>query len=83
MVVKHKMKGKSCTAPEYLFRVNESSVKLKPGMAMAFHNIVMKTLIVTKRAGPDTSPAIAFLTIRVREPDVDDWRKLQHLVEYL
>ncbi len=26
--------------------------------------------------------AIAFLTTRVREPNEDDWRKLEHLVEY-
>jgi hypothetical protein len=27
--------------------------------------------------------AIAFLTTRVRAPDIDNWRKLEHLVEYL
>jgi hypothetical protein len=30
-----------------------------------------------------THLAIAFLTTRVREPDEDDWRKLQHLIVYL
>lgn len=48
-----------------------------------FHNIVAKTLYLVKRARPDASVSIAFLTTRVRAPDVDDWRKLEHLVEYL
>jgi hypothetical protein len=37
---------------------------------------------VFKRARPDTSLAIVFLTKRVREPDEDDWRKLRHLIVY-
>jgi hypothetical protein len=43
---------------------------------------VAKTLYVSKRPRPDVSTAIAFLTTRVRAPDVDDWRKLSHLMEY-
>ena len=42
-----------------------------------------KGIYVAKRARPDISLSIAFLTTRVKEPDVDDWRKLCHLVEYL
>ena len=40
-------------------------------------------MYVTKRARPDISLVIAFLTTRVRSPDNDDWEKLSHLVEYL
>ena len=71
-LIKHKMKGKSSTAPEDLFRVGEDSVKLEADLAMTFHNIVMKTLFVSKRARLDTSTAIAFLMKRVREPGVDN-----------
>ncbi len=39
---------------------------------MAFHNLVAKTFYVSQRARPD-----------VRAPDVDDWRKLSFLMEYL
>ncbi len=42
-----------------------------------------KTLYVSKHARLDASTAIAFLTTRVRAPDIDDWRKLSHLMEYL
>ena len=38
---------------------------------------------MSKRARPDVSTAIAFLTTRVRAPDINDWRKLSHLMEYL
>ena len=31
----------------------------------------------------EISLAIAFLTMRVRYPNTDDWEKLSHLVEYL
>ena len=45
--------------------------------------MVAKCLYIMKRARLDTGTAIAFLTRRVREPDLDDWRKLTHLVKYL
>ena len=48
----------------------------------AFHNIVAKALYAAKRSRPDTALAVAFLTMRVREPDVDDLRKLKHLIVY-
>ena len=76
-------KGKKCAAPEDLFRVDEDATKLNTEMSTAFHNIVAKALYLVKRARPDASVSIAFLTTRVRSPDVDDWRKLGHLIEYL
>ncbi len=42
-------------------------------------HLVTKTLYVSKLARPDVSTAIAFLTTRVRAPEVNDWRKLSHL----
>jgi hypothetical protein len=47
------------------------------------NNTIAKTLYVSKCARPDVSTAIAFLTTRVRAPDVNDWRKVSHLMEYL
>jgi hypothetical protein len=70
-------------APDNLFMVNEDCEKLLEDMATDFHTIVAKTLYVTKRARPDTCLSIAFLTTRVRAPDIDDWEKLHHLMEYL
>ena len=48
----------------------------------AFHHIVAKALYLVKRARPDALLAIAFLTTRARAPDEDDWKKLEHLIEY-
>jgi hypothetical protein len=50
--------------------------------ATAFHHIVAKALYLVKRARPDALLAITFLTTRVQSPDVDDWNKLEHLIEY-
>jgi hypothetical protein len=70
-------------APDNLFKVDEDVVKLDQARAKAFHNITAKGIYVTKRARPNISLSIAFLTTRVKGPEIDDWRKLCHLVEYL
>ena len=70
-------------APDDLFKVDQDAMKLGLVEAKYFHRIVAMMLYVTKRARPDTALAIAYLTTRVREPDVDDWRKLGHFIAYL
>jgi hypothetical protein len=70
-------------APNNLLKVDEDAVKLDQARPKAFHNIVAKGIYVTKRARPNISLSIAFLTTRVKGPDIDNWRKLCHLVEYL
>ncbi len=42
-----------------------------------------KGIYVNKKARPDISLSIVFLTTRVKGSDIDIWRKLCHLVEYL
>ncbi len=42
-----------------------------------------KALYVAKQAWPNIAVSTAFLTTRVRCPDIQDWVKLRHLVEYL
>jgi hypothetical protein len=74
---------KSSAAPVNLFAVNEDCEKLEDEKAVQFHNIVAKTLCVTKRARPDTCTPVAFLTTRVREPDKDDWKKIVHLMRHV
>ncbi len=76
-------KGQPTVAPSNLFTVDEASVKLSDAQKTVFHNIVAKALYVAKRTRPDIAVAIAFLITRVREPDVQDWAKLSHLMEYL
>ncbi len=70
-------------APDNLFVVNEDCEKLLEAVSADFHTTVVKTLHLTKRARPNACLAIAFLTMRVRAPDTNDWEKLCHLMEYL
>jgi hypothetical protein len=74
---------RTSAAPDILFKVDEDCDKLAQIKAVEFQNLVAKTLYATKRARPDTCTAIAFLTMRVREPDKDDWTKLVHLMRYI
>jgi hypothetical protein len=75
--------AKTSTAPDNLFVVNEDYKKPSNVAAAAFHTIVAKALYVTKRARLDISLATAFLTMQVRSPNIEDWEKLRHLMEYL
>jgi hypothetical protein len=74
---------KKSAAPADLFTVDESCEKLCTTKAKTFHNLVAKTLFATKRARPDTCTAVGFLTTRVLDPDIVDWRKMAHMMEYL
>jgi hypothetical protein len=83
LVFKKGNRSKSSAAPDDLFVVDEDAEKLSEEGQMAFHHLVAKTLYISKRARPDLSTAIAFLTTRVKAPDIHDWRKLSHMMEYL
>ena len=74
---------KTSAAPSDLFKVDEDAKKLGPVAKEQFHSIVAKTLWATKRARPDTATSISYLTTRVREPDVEDWNKMSHLMKYI
>ncbi len=65
-----------------LFVVDKDAKKLSEEGSIVFHHLVAKTLFVSKHARQDVRAAI-FVTTRVRAPDINDWRKLSHLIEYL
>ena len=67
----------------HLLKVNDACEKLCERDKIIFHCLVAKRLFLSKRAGPDIQPIIAFLTTRVRNPDEDDWKKLRRLSSYL
>jgi hypothetical protein len=68
---------------ESLFKVQDDSPLLEPKMAEMFHTVTTQGLFACKRARPDISPAIAYLTTRVRSPNQDDWSKLARMMKYL
>lgn len=79
------MSGEAPTpAASYLFKVNTSDpAALSEEDAVIFHHIVAKALFLCKRGRPDIQTAIAFLTTRVKSPDVDDYKKLKRMIQYL
>ena len=71
-------------AANHLFTVNEDDPELlNEEKAELFHHLVAKLLFLCKRARPDIQTAVAFLTTRVRAPDVDDFKKLGRVLKYL
>jgi hypothetical protein len=69
---KRGQKKKTSATQENLFKIDKYSEKLNTLQATAFHHIFVKALYLVKRARPDASLAIAFLTMGVQAPDVDD-----------
>ena len=70
-------------AASHLFDVNENCEKLDKDDAEFFHHVVAQLLFLGKRGRPDLLTAIAFMTTRVKAPDVDDYKKLQRVTKYL
>ena len=74
---------KTSTAPENLFKFNKYCEKIPQSKTVHFHNLVAKNLYATKKSRPNTCTAVAFLTTRVRAPDLDDWYNMVHMMRYI
>ena len=48
-----------------------------------FHSTTAKLLYLSKRARPDISTPVAFLTKRVTKPQVEDMKKLERTIQYI
>jgi hypothetical protein len=71
-------------AGNHLFQVNhENPMLLDEQECAMFHHNVAKLLFLCKRSRPDIQTAVAFLTTRVKEPDVDDYKKLSRVMRSL
>ena len=78
------MKGGSATpAANHLFNVNSDCKKLEEEKASQFHHLTAKLLYLSKHTQPDLQTAVSFLTMRVWEPDKDDYKKLGQCIRYL
>ena len=79
------LKGAKVASPwtENLFKVAEDSPSLTKEEVEQFHTTTAQGLFLCKRARPDISPAIAYLTTRVRNPNRDDWMKLVRMMKFL
>ena len=67
----------------HLFTVDDNQPKLLEEKTEFFHTYVAKTLFLCKRTRPDLQTAVAFLSTRVWAPDVDDYKKLTRMLQFL
>ena len=76
--------GASAATPaaEHLFQVrNDSEAEILSEMkAQEFHHITAQLLFLSARARHDIQVTVAYLTTRVKKPDVDDWGKLRRVL---
>jgi hypothetical protein len=71
-------------AASHLLEINNKNpTLLEANKREMFHTLVAKLLYFAKRGRPDIMLAISFLCTRVRNPDIDDYRKLRRVVKYL
>jgi hypothetical protein len=71
-------------AASHLLQINnENPTLLEAKKREIFHTLVTKLLYLAKRGCPDIMLAISFLCTRVKNPDIDDYRKLGRVVKYL
>jgi hypothetical protein len=70
-------------AAAHIYSVNPEAERLEQVQADTFHTLTAKLLFLCKRARPDLQQAVGFLTTRVKQPDVEDWKKLMRVLKYL
>ncbi len=76
---------KTSPVANHLFKVREKS-EAKPLLeeqGMAFHHTTAHLLLLSMHGRHDIQSATAFLTMRVRSPDEDDWGKIKQVLGYL
>ena len=73
----------SSPASNDLYKINPDAVRLNVSESKHFYSVVQRLLYLTVQFRRDLGVAIGFLTTRVREPDVDDVRKLDRVLKYL
>jgi hypothetical protein len=76
--------GKALTpAANHLFTVDNNQQKVTEQQAQFFHTYVAKTLFLCKRARPDLQTTVAFLCTRVKSCDIDDYKKLKRMIQFI
>ena len=82
--VPYDMSGVAKTpAANHLINVNDGAIRLEKEKADLFHHIVAKLLYLCKGTHQDIQTAVAFLCTRVKSPDMDDYKKLTRVIQYI
>ena len=79
----YKLDGSAETPAGTDLFANKGGEILSNEMREVFHTFVAKGLFMSKRLRPDIQPTIAVLATRVKEPTMDDWKKLLRLMKYI
>jgi hypothetical protein len=75
------MQGTSKTpASSYLFITNPESKRLDKEQEQLFHHLVANLLYLSRHTRQDIQKAVTFLCTRVKDPDIDDYKKLTRLM---
>ena len=78
------LKGPCSTpAANHLFQVNENAPLLDDRTSKLYHHLTATILYLAKKTRPDIQTAVSFLSTRVKEPSIDDWKKLGRCIRYL
>jgi hypothetical protein len=70
-------------AANHLLDVNKSTDKLNEGEAQFFHHNVAKLIFLCKRAKLCLQTSVAFLSTHIKEPNIDNKKKLRWMLQYL
>ena len=70
-------------AGHQLFDINPDEILLDTDKRELLHTITQKLLYIMKRGRPDIELAVSFLCTRVRNPSLDDWKKLKRVLGWL
>ena len=76
------LRGKSRGAPDpdFLFKVDKDLDKLNKKDKEHYHEVTAKCLWLSQRSRPDMQLATGFHCYRVKDPDVNDYNKLKHVM---
>ena len=78
------MKGPCSTpAANHLFQVNDNAPLLDVPKSKTYHHLTATILYLAKKTRPDIQVAVSFLSTRVQQPTIDDWKKLGRCIRYL
>ena len=70
-------------AASNLFAIRRDADQLDNERTEVYHHITAHLLYLCQCAWPDLQTTMAFLSTRVTQPDVDDWKKLTRCIWYL
>lgn len=73
----------SMPAGEHLFDISDDPAHLSSESSELVCHLTTKLLFLCKQVWPKIQPPVAFLMMRVKQTDTNDYKKLTHVIKYL